>query len=305
MEPTSAPLVGQTFGKCTLLGLIGRGGMGSVYLAEHLFLKRQVAIKILSRDLSSDPEEMARFEREAIASAKLDHENIVTIHDVDEERGRPFIVMEFVEGEDLDQRLQRQKRIPIRPAVLIVREVARALIHAHAKGVVHRDIKPGNILLARNGRIKITDFGLAQRVGERESLTDGTVTGTPFYVSPEQAQGLPSDGRSDLYSLGVTFYQMLTGKRPFDGRSADSVVRKHLSQRRPGLLTLLPVAARPLATVVQRLMALRPEDRYLSARELLRDLHLFLSDKPLGALAGPSPRAPAKPRSLPAPRASR
>jgi serine/threonine-protein kinase len=305
MEPTSAPLVGQTFGKCSLLGLIGRGGMGSVYLAEHLFLKRRVAIKILSRDLSSDPEEMARFEREAIASAKLDHENIVTIHDVDEERGRPFIVMEYVQGEDLDQRLQRQKRVPIRQAVLIVREVARALIHAHAAGVVHRDIKPGNILLAKNGRIKITDFGLAQRVGESESLTNGTVMGTPFYVSPEQAQGLPADGRSDLYSLGVTFYQMLTGKRPFEGRSADSVVRKHLSQRRPGLLTLLPAAARPLATVVQRLMALRPEDRYESARELLRDLHLFLSDKPLGALLGPQKRVPAKPRSLPAPRASR
>ena len=280
MEPTSAPLVGQSFGKCRLISLIGKGGMGSVYLAEHLFLKRRVAIKILSRDLSSDPEELARFEKEAIAAARLDHENIVTIHDVDEENGRLFIVMEVVEGEDLDVYLRRKGALPVRRATEIVREVARALEHAHAAGVVHRDIKPGNILIGRKGEIKITDFGLAQDVGHKEQHSGAYVLGTPFYVSPEQAQGLPADGRSDLYSLGVTFYQMLTGRRPFEGRSPDSVVRKHLEKPRPSARLKRPALARPIDAIVRKMMAIRPDGRYASARDLLKDLDLFLSSKP-------------------------
>ncbi|MFN3484908.1 MAG: serine/threonine-protein kinase [Planctomycetota bacterium] len=280
MEPTSAPLVGQTFGKCQLLSFLGKGGMGSVYLAEHLFLRRRVAIKILSRDLSADPEETARFEREAVAAARLDHENIVRIYDVDEERGRPFIVMEYVEGEDLEEALRRRGALPVRRAAEIAREVARALQHAHAAGVVHRDIKPANILLRKDGRVKITDFGLARAAGERELGEDGTVLGTPYYVSPEQAQGLPADGRSDLYSLGVTFYQMLTARRPFEGRSPESVVRKHLDARRPSARVHRPGLARALEAILQRLLAVRPEDRYPDARSLRKDLELFLDRKP-------------------------
>ncbi len=280
MFSTPAPLLGQVFGKCRLLELIGRGGMGSVYLAEHLFLKRQVAIKILARDLSGDPEELARFEREAIAAARLDHENIVTIHDVDEESGRIFIVMEYVEGEDLDELLRRKGRLPVRKAAEIAREVALALEHAHALGVVHRDVKPGNILLRKDGRVKITDFGLATEMGRSDVLEDGSVLGTPWYVSPEQAQGLPADGRSDLYSLGVTFYQMLTGERPFEGRSPDSVARKHLEDRRPSPRRRRPALARSIEAVVHRLMAVRPEERPPTAAALLRDLDLFLNRKP-------------------------
>jgi len=281
MEPTSAPLIGQSFGKCRLLQFIGRGGMGSVYLGEHLFLKRRVAIKILSRDLSSDPEELARFEKEAIAAARLDHPNIVTIHDVDEENGRLFIVMEYVEGEDLDLHLRRRGALPVRRAAQIALEVARALEHAHAAGVVHRDIKPGNILLGKQGKIKITDFGLAQDVGQREKNEDGSVLGTPFYVSPEQAQGLPADGRSDIYSLGVTLYQMLMGRRPFEGRSPDSVIRKHLGKPRPSLRLRRPALPSALEVVVHRMMAIKPDDRQKSARELRRDLEPFLAAKPL------------------------
>ena len=281
MEPTSAPLIGQSFGKCRLLEFIGRGGMGSVYLGEHLFLKRRVAIKILSRDLSSDPEELARFEKEAIAAARLDHPNIVTIHDVDEENGRLFIVMEYVEGEDLDVHLRRKGALPVRRAVHVAVEVTRALEHAHAAGVVHRDIKPGNILLGKSGKIKITDFGLAQDVGQRERNEDGSVLGTPFYVSPEQAQGLPADGRSDIYSLGVTLYQMLMGKRPFEGRSPDSVVRKHLEKPRPSLRLRRPGLPSALEAIVHRMMAIRPDDRHKTARELRRDLEPFLAAKPL------------------------
>jgi serine/threonine protein kinase len=281
MEPTSAPLIGQSFGKCRLLQFIGKGGMGSVYLGEHLFLKRRVAIKILSRDLSSDPEELSRFEKEAIAAARLDHENIVTIHDVDEENGRLFIVMEYVEGEDLDVHLRRKGPLPPRRAAQVAIEVARALEHAHAAGVVHRDIKPGNILLGRRGQIKITDFGLAQDVGQREKNEDGSVMGTPFYVSPEQAQGLSADGRSDLYSLGVTLFQALTGKRPFEGRSPDSVIRKHLEKPRPSLRLRRPALPQALEAIVHRMMAINPDGRYKTARDLRRDLELFLAGKPL------------------------
>ncbi len=280
MESTREPLIGQVFGKCRLVRLIGTGGMGSVYLGEHLFLKRRIAIKVLSHDFSSDPEEMARFEREAIAAARLDHENIVTIHDVDEVNGRLFIVMEYVEGEDLENLLKRKGALPVLRATRIVREVARALEHAHAEGVVHRDIKPANILLHKDGKIKITDFGLAQRVGEREASADGTVTGTPHFASPEQIQGLPSDGRTDLYSLGVTYHTMLTGVRPFEGRSPDSVVRKHLEKPRPSARLKRPMLARPIDAVVRRMMAIRPQDRYASAGELLKDLDRFLASKP-------------------------
>jgi len=284
MEPTSAPLLGQIFGKCRLIQFIGKGGMGSVYLGEHLFLKRRVAIKILSRDLSSDPEELARFEKEAIAAARLDHENIVTIHDVDEENGRLFIVMEWVEGEDLDTHLRRKGAVPHRRAILIAIEVARALEHAHAAGVVHRDIKPGNILLGKKGQIKITDFGLAQDVGQKEVNEDGSVLGTPFYVSPEQAQGQPADGRSDIYSLGVTLFQMLMGKRPFEGRSPDSVVRKHLEKPRPSLRLRRPNVPQPLEALVHRMMAIKPDERPKSARELRRALEILLAGPSAGKL---------------------
>jgi serine/threonine-protein kinase len=286
MESTHEPLIGETFGKCRLVRLIGTGGMGSVYLGEHLFLKRQVAIKVLARNFSEDPEEMARFEREAIAAARLDHENIVTIHDVDEVKGRMFIVMEFVEGEDLEVLIKRKGALGVLRATRIVREVARALEHAHAHQVVHRDIKPANILLRKDGKIKITDFGLAQKLGEHEATTDGTVTGTPHFASPEQIRGLATDGRTDVYSLGITYHQMLTGSRPFEGRSPDSVVRKHLEKPRPSARLKRPTLARPIDAIVRKMMAIKPEDRYPTATALLKDLDLFLASKPFIRVRG-------------------
>jgi serine/threonine-protein kinase len=280
MDSMPFPLIGQTFGKCTILRMIGKGGMGTVWLGEHLFLRRPVAIKILSRDFSNDPEEMARFEREAIAAARLDHENIVRIHDVDEVHGRPYIVMEYVEGQDLEEFIRKNAPVSVTRSLTIVREVARALDHAHGAGVVHRDIKPGNILIAKDGRIKITDFGLAQNMGYQEGIKDGIVFGTPFYVSPEQVQGLAADGRSDIYSLGVTFYTMLTGRRPFLGRSPDSVIRKHLTEPRPSPRLRRPTLARSVETIVQKMMAIKPDDRYKNAKALLRSLELCLASKP-------------------------
>ncbi len=279
MDPTSAPLLGQSFGKCLLLDVIGRGGMGTVYLGEHLFLRRRVAIKVLSRDLSADPEEVARFEREAVNAARLDHPNIVRIWDVDEHDGRPFIVMELVEGEDLGDLLLRHPRLSPERAARIVREVALALEHAHGKGIVHRDITPGNILLGRDGRVKITDFGLALEADRAEDSRDGTVTGTPHYLAPEQARGLAADGRSDLYSLGVTLYEMLTGERPFEGASPESIVRKHLEPARPSARSRRAGLPKALSAVVARMTALQPADRYATARDLRRDLDHFLVER--------------------------
>jgi serine/threonine protein kinase len=281
MDTNSRSRIGQIFGKCRILSLIGKGGMGKVWLAEHLFLKRKVAIKILARDLSENSEEMVRFEKEAIAAAALDHENIVAIHDIDEVHGRPFIVMEYVEGEDLEQHLQRKGPMPVLRAAEVVLEVCKALDHAHHKGMVHRDIKPGNILLSKDGKIKLTDFGLAMEMGKQELIgPDGTVTGTPHYASPEQIQGLPVDGRSDIYSLGVTFFAMLTGIRPFGGRTPDSVVRKHLESPRPSAREKRPLLARTIDAIVTRMMAVKREDRHPSARAVRRDLELFLAAKP-------------------------
>jgi len=252
--------------------------MGSVYLAEHLFLRRSVAIKILASEFCGDTEVIERFEREAVTAARLDHPNIVRIHDVDEEDGRPFIVMEYVEGENLESRVRRLGPLPPRTAVRIAAAVASALDHAHSVGVIHRDVKPGNILLSNSGRVKIADFGLAKDLGRPdETLVDGLVLGTPYYVSPEQARGEKLDARTDLYSLGVTLYFLITGARPFDGKSETSVVRKHAFSPRPSLLAKRPALSKPLAGIVMKLMAQRRAERHRTAKEVLRDLKLVLS----------------------------
>ena len=280
MDTNKQSRIGQTFGKCKIVRYIGKGGMGTVWLGEHLVLRRPVAIKILHTDLSNDPEEMARFEREAIAAARLDHENIDRIHDVDEEHGRPFIVNEYVDGEDLEEVIRKKSPLPVLRALNITRIVAKALEHSHAMGVVHRDIKPGNILIGRDGRIKITDFGLAREVGHQEvPLPDGTVLGTPFFASPEQIMGLPADGRSDIYSLGVTLYTMLTGRRPFGGRSPDSVVKKHLESKRPSPRLWRTTLSKPIEHLVLKMMAIKPQDRYPTAQAVRHEIEHILREK--------------------------
>lgn len=282
MNTPSSFKVGRVLGKCQLLELIGRGGMGSVYLAKHLFLHRMVAVKLLSFTFSDMLERsMEAFETGARALARLNHPNIATIYDIDEENGRPYIVTEFVDGQDVATILKKKGRIKPSTAVAIARAVCRALEHAHELEVIHRDIKPSNILISKKGDVKIIDFGLAVQLEAPRPRGDAVyVEGTPHYLSPEQAQGRPLDGRSDLYSLGVTLYEMLSGSRPFEGGTESSVMVKHLKETRPRLPLFDGATAAPLAACLSRMLALHPEDRYADARALSDDLEAYLKKFP-------------------------
>lgn len=219
--------VGQTIGQCLLQQPIGRGGMGIVFLARHLTLNKPVAVKILRNDLPADPQGIERFLREARASARLEHPRIVNIYDAGELNGTYYIVMQYVQGESLSTRLCREKRLSVPEALRIFRAVAEGIQHAHAQGIVHRDIKPDNILLDSEGGVKIVDFGLAYMIeGDPNLGRSGTVLGSPHFMSPEQATGQALDQRTDIYSLGATLYQMLTGGLPFSASSSVAVVCK-------------------------------------------------------------------------------
>jgi serine/threonine-protein kinase len=282
MQTPSSFKVGKILGKCQLIKLIARGGMGSVYVAKHLFLHRMVTVKLLKWSLSDLLERsIEAFEQGARALARLNHTNIATIYDIDEDNGRPYVVMEYVDGRDVAALLKRVGAFRPSTAVAIARDVARALEHAHAQGVVHRDIKPSNILVSRKSEVKVIDFGLAVQMAHPARAADSTyVEGTPQYISPEQASGKPIDGRSDVYSLGVTLYEMLCGVRPFDGATESSVMRKHLQTSRPALPIKAGGSAPHLTEILGRMMALRPEDRYPSARAVAEDLGRYLSRRP-------------------------
>ena len=248
---------------------LGRGGMGVVFLARDLALDRLVAIKLLPPARAASADQRARFLKEARTAARLSHPNIVPIHSVEESDGLVFFVMGYVAGETLGERVRRHGRLPASEVTQVVREVAWALAYAHRQGVVHRDVKPENILLERDGgRAMVTDFGIAQVSGDAADTPAGQVVGTARAVSPEQAAGEPVDGRSDLYSLGVTAYWAATGQWPFDGDSAAAVLAKHLTQTPPPVLGLRPELPAPLAQAIERCLAKSPADRFASGEEL-------------------------------------
>jgi eukaryotic-like serine/threonine-protein kinase len=257
-------------GRFLVQSRLGRGGMATVYRAQDPSIGRDVAIKFLHASLSEDDECRMRFLREARAAGALSHPNIVVVHDVGEIDRRPYMAMELVEGASLSELLEKTPQMPLRDVVLIGVQLARALDYAHARGIVHRDIKPGNIMLLRaDNAVKVADFGIAHMDGGDDERTQvGSVMGTPQYMSPEQTRGEKVDGRSDLFSAGIVLYQMLAGKRPFKGDSLVAIAT-HIATAEPAPLN----QARPdippsLRRVVDRCLAKQPAQRYQTGKEL-------------------------------------
>ncbi len=262
---------------------VGVGGMADVYLAEDTQLGRQVALKILHPQYAGDASFVERFRREALSAAKLQHPNIVQIYDSGQEGDFNFIVMEYVEGRSLKDYLSEVGQLEIREAARVAGEVLTALAYAHRTGLVHRDIKPGNILLSDDGKVQVTDFGIARAEAGSTMTQTGTILGTAYYLSPEQAQGLPLDGRSDIYSLAVVLYEMLTGRRPFEGDSPVSIAYKHVREMPRPPSNFRQDIPRPLEAIVLNGLAKRPEDRYSSAALMRRDLEAFVAGKEVTA----------------------
>ncbi|MBI1914270.1 MAG: serine/threonine protein kinase [Planctomycetes bacterium] len=253
---------------------IGRGGMGVVLEAKDEELQRRVAIKVLARERAQDPAAKTRFMREARAAAAIDHENVVTIHHVGEEGGVPFLVMPLLRGESLESRLKRAGRLSPAEVIRLGQEVAAGLAAAHVRGLVHRDIKPGNIWLdAETGRAKILDFGLARAADGTEGLTaPGVIPGTPAFMAPELVDGQPADARSDLFSLGATLYRCATGRPAFAGPTLTAVLRAVTAHDPVPPHQVNPAVPGPLSDLIMRLLAKDPSARPPSAQHVLRDL---------------------------------
>lgn len=261
---------------------LARGGMAQVYLARDRALDRPVAVKELVAEFATDPSFVERFRREAQAAANLSHPNVVGVYDWGAQDGTYFIVMEYIDGPSLSKVLRSDGPIHPRRAAEIAAEVAAGLGFAHSRGVVHRDVKPGNVLLTRTGEAKVTDFGIARALSSPdEDLTQaGSVMGTATYFSPEQAQGLPVDPRSDLYSLGVVLYELVTGRPPFTGETPLAIAYKHVQDDPPFPSTVMSGLPQPLEAIIMKLLAKSPEGRYGSAEEVRADLNRFLADTP-------------------------
>jgi serine/threonine-protein kinase len=273
-------------GRYRLDAQIGSGGMSTVYRAFDTVLERPVAIKLMHREIASDSDQLERFRREARSVARLNHPHIVTVIDAGEELsedvaepefGTPYIVLEYVEGETLKQLIRRDGPLEITQAIAYAIELARALSAAHERMIVHRDVKPQNVLIGEEGGAKITDFGIARTLTEEGLTVAGRVLGTTDYVSPEQALGEPVTGQSDLYSLGIVLYEMLTGEVPFRGDSPVAVAMRHVREQVPDVQQLRPEVSAATASVVDRAVAKDLDYRYADARSMTAALEEVLA----------------------------
>lgn len=278
-------LLGNTIGNCRLDEKLAVGGMGLVYRAYSKRWAKDVAMKILAPSLATDPEYVERFFREANAMSSIDHPNIVKVLDAGKDQDRYFMVMEYVRGQTLGDLIFDKGRLNLDEATRIARDIARGLEAAHSKGIIHRDIKPHNVLMMHDGTPKIIDFGLVRTGSKPSGITmEGVFMGTPEYVSPEQAEGGKIDVRSDLYSLGVAYYQMLSGTLPFFGKTAMEMAMARLREDPRPLESAVPGVDPRAAAVISKLLRKSPNERYATATDLVRDLEAVMVGKPPTAL---------------------
>ena len=282
-----------SFGRYEILDKLGEGAMGVVYRARDQSLGRVVALKMLSAELSGEDELLQRFQREAEAVGRLSHPNIVTVYDVGDAEGQLYMAMELLEGEDLRSLIERRVPIPLADRVRLLQQICEGIAYAHSRGVVHRDIKPANILVTADGRVKLLDFGLA-RVATRSTITrQGVILGTPDYMAPEQAMGKTTDRRSDAFSAGAVFYELLAGSKPFRSKTLHGVLYQIISEEPDPLLTVNPDLPAQLASLVHGMLRKDPEKRYASLEELGRALteihHALRRSRSRSALPQPPP----------------
>ncbi|MCA9969355.1 MAG: serine/threonine protein kinase, partial [Anaerolineales bacterium] len=286
-------LIGQQIDRYRVLAHIDRGGMADVYLAEDVDLQRAVALKVMLDTLTADEQFVQRFRREAQMVARLDHPNIVQVYRTGvTDDNRPYIAMQYIDGGSLRDRLRHfaaeNQLVPTAQALAIVRQVAVALGVAHAAGIIHRDLKPGNVLLKENGTPVLVDLGIAAVQGGARLTSTGNLIGTPHYMSPEQVRGLRLDGRSDLYSLGVILYELLSGERPFEASESVAVLHQHVYEPPPALMDRRPDLTPQTLHLVEKALAKAPERRYATAAEMVADVDAALLAESGGAPLRPT-----------------
>jgi serine/threonine-protein kinase len=269
-----------------LLNRIGAGGMSVVFRAQDLALGRLVAVKILHESLTGDPTFLERFRREAHAAASLSHPNVVTVHDVGQDEARHYIVMELVEGQDLKTIIRQKAPLPLEKALDMAIQICRGIGYAHRAGFVHCDVKPQNVLVTRDDRVLVADFGIARVISEATMSREDLAWGTPHYFSPEQAAGEMATPASDVYAIGVILFEMLSGKLPFEAESPTALALKHLRDEPPWLTDLNPEVPLPIAKIVAKVLAKEPAARYRMADQLGRILESYRAESAQATSAG-------------------
>jgi tetratricopeptide (TPR) repeat protein len=262
-------------GRYQIVKMLGEGGMGAVYRAHDIELEREVAIKVIRPELARNAQVLQRFKQELILARQVTHRNIIRIFDLGQAEGMRFITMEFIEGQDVAHILAARGKLPAPEAASIIAQVARGLEAAHLEGVVHRDLKPQNIMMDAQGKASVMDFGIARSMDASNMTRTGALLGTPTYMSPEQAQGVKVDARSDLYTLGIIFYELLAGKPPFEADNPMATLVRRIQERPTPLIEVEPTVPKSLNEVVMKMLATKPEDRYQNAAEILADLDLY------------------------------
>src|SRR5436190_23864063 len=276
------PLIGMTLGGCRIQALLGRGGMGTVYRAHHIALDKPVALKVLAGHLEADVEFVERFQREARAAAQVEHPNVIQVLNVAEEKAQHFIILQFIDGENLEQLQERNGKLELQLATRIARDAAAGLEALHAQAIVHRDIKPANIMLTKDGSVKITDLGLARNLKAASSFTtvSGAFMGTPGFIAPEQVDGPAVDARADLYSLGVVYYMMLSNELPFNAVTAMEMATQRVTLDPIPIEDRVPNIDKRAAEIVRKLLKKDVTERYADATALKLEVEKILVPVP-------------------------